>query len=62
MGTVTAQPTGIPPFAGTGDGLQPGERPQLVLELDSGCTFAYGFERDFFNAPSPHLCLNGERV
>lgn len=59
---MRAQPKGITVFAGTGDSLQPGERSWLMLELDLSCTFAYGFEKDFSNAPSPHLYLNGECV
>ena len=52
-----AQPKSITSFVGTSDSLQPGERPQIMLELDLGCTFTYGSEKDFFNAPSPHLYL-----
>lgn len=62
LGTVPAQPEDIASFVGTSDGLQPGERPQLTLELDLDCTLAYGSETDFFNAPSPHVYLNRERV
>lgn len=57
-----AQPKGIASFAGTSDSLQPGERPQLILELDLSCTFTYGSAKDFFNGTSSHLYLNRERV
>lgn len=39
-----------------------GERSRFMLELDLSCTFTYGFEKVFSNAPSPHLYLNGECV